>query len=178
MSQGPHRADGADGTDGAAGTDGADGGHPDGGGPDHQDLAFPALLRAARTTYRSAIRSALAEAACDDVPRNGIFVLGSIARGGSPLGQIITALGVSKQAAGQLVDTLVVRGYLDRTPDPEDRRRMTVALTGRGRQAADAARSAIEQVDRALVARAGADAVAACRATLTILIGLRSDPDS
>ena len=41
-------------------------------------------------------------------------------------------LGVSKQAAGQLVDTLVLRGYLERSVDPEDRRRLTLTLTERG----------------------------------------------
>ena len=35
-----------------------------------------------------------------------------------PLSEIIDHLGVSKQAAGQLVDTLALRGYLDRPPIP------------------------------------------------------------
>ena len=101
------------------------------------DIAFPALLRAARRTYGSAVRAALAEAGCDDMPRNGSYVVGAIDRTGAPLSQIITGLGVSKQAAGQLVDTLVARGYLDRAPDPDDRRRLTITLTERGHAAAD-----------------------------------------
>ena len=99
-------------------------------------VAFPALLRAARRTYGSAVRAALAEAGCDDMPRNGSYVVGAIDRTGAPLSQIITELGVSKQAAGQLVDTLVARGYLDRSPDPDDRRRLTITLTERGHAAA------------------------------------------
>jgi len=43
-------------------------------------------------------------------------------RDGPCLSQIIEALGVYKQAAGHLVDTLVLCGYLDRSMDPEDRR--------------------------------------------------------
>jgi DNA-binding MarR family transcriptional regulator len=77
---------------------------------------------------------------------------------------------VSKQAAGQLVDVLVVRGYLDRFPDPDDRRRMTVALTERGRAAAAAARTAIERVDADLAARVGAEHLAHARATLAALM--------
>ena len=50
----------------------------------------------------------------------------------APLAEVIRQLGVSKQAAGQLVDSLVVRGYLDRTVDPDDRRRLIVTLTERG----------------------------------------------
>jgi len=96
-----------------------------------------------------------------------------VARGGSPLSDIIASLGVSKQAAGQLVDTLVVRGYLERSPDPDDRRRMTVDLTDRGRTAAEATWTAVNEVDTALADRVGADAVAITRSTLVALIGLR-----
>jgi DNA-binding MarR family transcriptional regulator len=133
---------------------------------------MPALLRHARTTYGSAMRRALDEVGCGDVPRNGIYVLGAIARTGSPLAEIIAELGVSKQAAGQLVDTLVIRGYLDRSPDTEDRRRMTVTLTDRGRVAASAARSAAERVDAALLARVGPEHVVRTRATLGALIDI------
>jgi DNA-binding MarR family transcriptional regulator len=134
-----------------------------------EPVPLPALLRAARTAYGTAIRAALSEAGCDDVPPNGIYVIGSIARIGAPLGQIIRELRVSKQAAGQLVDTLVLRGYLDRSVDPEDRRRLTVTLTERGRAAAAASRSAVDRVDAELLDRIGPDYVAHTRATLHAL---------
>jgi DNA-binding MarR family transcriptional regulator len=141
----------------------------------YDDVVFPALLRHARTTYASAIRAAFAAADCDDVPRNGAYVLGSIARNGTPLAEVIGELGVSKQAAGQLVDTLVLRGYLDRAPDPDDRRRMTVSLTDRGRLAAAASRAAVEEVDAALLERVGAETLASARAALGALIELGRD---
>src|SRR5579863_10135672 len=106
------------------------------------DFSFPALLRVARRTYGFAVTQALAEEGCGDMPRNGSFVIGAIARTGAPLSEIIVALGVSKQAAGQLVDTLVARGYLDRAADPDDRRRLTISLTGRGHAAAEVIRDA------------------------------------
>jgi DNA-binding MarR family transcriptional regulator len=143
--------------------------------PWYDQVAMPALMRGARATYGAAIRAALEEAGCEDVPRNGIFVIGAIARGGSPLSEIIKGLGVSKQAAGQLVDTLVVRGYLERTPDPEDRRRMTVSLTERGQLAASASRSAVEQVDARATAQVGAGRMAEARAVLGALIELGAD---
>jgi DNA-binding MarR family transcriptional regulator len=143
----------------------------------HDEVAFPALLRASRTAYGTAIRTALTAIGCADVPRNGAFVLGSIARNGAPMGDVIRGLGVSKQAGGQVVDTLVVRGYLERTPDPDDRRRMTVSLTDRGRVAAAASRDAVERVDAALVARIGADTVASARAALVALIQLAGEEE-
>jgi DNA-binding MarR family transcriptional regulator len=134
------------------------------------DVALPALMRAARRTYGEAIRSALAEVGCDDLPRNGAFVLGGIARGGVPLSDVIEGLGVSKQAGGALVDILVSRSYLDRTIDPDDRRRLRITLTVRGEEAASVIRQAVEKVDAWLAARVGADYVAHTRTTLTMLI--------
>ena len=77
---------------------------------------------------------------------------------------------MSKQAAGQLVDTLVARGYLDRTVDPDDRRRLTVTLTDRGLAAAQAIRTAVDDIDAALLADVGAEHIARTRATLASLI--------
>ena len=139
------------------------------------EVSFPALLRASRRTYGTAIREALVRAGYDDVPRNGPFVLGAIARGGAPLAHIIEDLGVSKQAAGQLVDALVARGYLRRAEDAADRRRVVVELTPRGRAAASAIRRAVDGVDGDLVARVGRERVAHTRATLGALIDLATE---
>jgi DNA-binding MarR family transcriptional regulator len=130
------------------------------------------LLRAARDTYRHEIRRRLADSGYDDLPRNGSFVLGAIARTGAPLADIVSRLGVSKQAAGQLVDTLVTRGYLRRETDPTDRRRLTVSLTDRGRDAGRVTRSAIETVDAAVIERVGSETATATRATLAAIAEL------
>ena len=140
----------------------------------YEDIVLPALLRHARTTYGSAMRFALEQAGYDDVPRNGLYVLGAMALGGEdvPLGDIIRSLHLSKQAAGQLVDTLVMRGYLERAVDPEDRRRLVVTLTERGKAAAAVQGEARDRIDTELIARAGADDVAVLRRTLAQLIGI------
>src|SRR5580698_2606995 len=105
--------------------------------PWFETVAMPALLRHARTTYGVAMRQALADAGYDDIPKNGLYVIGGLAlgAGGVPLGRLVKELMVSKQAAGQLVDTLVLRGYLARTVDDTDRRKLTVILTERGHAA-------------------------------------------
>jgi DNA-binding MarR family transcriptional regulator len=141
------------------------------------DVSFPALLRAARRAYGTVVIEALAEAGCDDMPRNGSYLIGAIARTGAPLSQIIDALGVSKQAAGQLVDTLVTRGYLTRAADPDDRRRLTITLTDRGLAAAEVIRTAVERVDASVLGRVGPEYVAHTRATLAALIEARHDSE-
>jgi DNA-binding MarR family transcriptional regulator len=143
-----------------------------------EDASLPALLRAARRTYGSATRAALSEAGYDDLPTNGSFVISAIARTGAPLSRIIDALGVSKQAAGQLVDSLVTRGYLDRAVDPGDRRRLTITLTERGQDAAASVRSAVARVDAELIRRVGAPSVAHTRATLAALIEINDAPEA
>jgi DNA-binding MarR family transcriptional regulator len=117
------------------------------------EIVIPALLRAARGAYANAIRDGLAAAAFDDMPRNGPFVLGGMANHGVAASDLIRQLGVSKQAASQLVDTLVLRGYLERRANADDRRRIDIELTERGRAAAGAVRAAVESVDDELAGR-------------------------
>jgi DNA-binding MarR family transcriptional regulator len=135
-----------------------------------EDVPLPALLRGARRTYGEAVRRAVTDAGFDDLPKNGPYVVGAIARAGLPLSRIIVQLGLSKQASGQLVDALVTRGYLDREVDAADRRRLTISLTSRGAEVATVVRRAIERVDAALVARAGRTNVDVMRRTLAAVM--------
>lgn len=133
---------------------------------------MPALLRHARTTYGTAMRKALAEAGYDDIPKNGLYLIGGMAleTGPLPLGQLLEELAISKQAAGQLVDTLVTRGYLKRAEDPNDRRKLTITLTERGLDAAAAQSAARKKIDAELTASVGEEDVSCTRRTLAVLI--------
>ena len=142
--------------------------------PWYDQISIPALLRHARHTYGKAMRSALEEAGYDDIPANGLYVIGGLAVDGDvPLGRLVKQLGISKQGAGQLVDTLVMRGYLSRTVDDNDRRQLVVALTDRGRAAAEIQARARDRVDAELVARVGEEDVRAARRSLGVLIDLQ-----
>ena len=138
----------------------------------HAAVPLPTLLRRARATYGQAMRAALAAAGFDDVPVNGLYALGrlDIDGEGLPLSQLIGGLGISKQTAGQLVDTLVSRGYVSRHPDPLDRRKLIVALTDRGMAAAVVQRAARGEIDSALLNAVGGDNVERTRLTLAALV--------
>ncbi len=144
--------------------------------PWYLDVVMSPLLAAARNTYIGAVRRALEAAGLGDLPRRGPFVLGAVANRGSTLVEAVAGLHISKQAASQLIDLLVMRGYLDRSPDPDDRRRVIITLTDRGRAAALETGEAIAAVDAVLVARVGADTVASLRAGLGALVELGEDP--
>lgn len=147
-----------------------------------EEVALPVLLRHGRNTYGAAMRKALAEAGYDDIPGNGLYVIGGLAlnREDIPLGQLINELRISKQAAGQLVDMLVSRGYLERAIDKEDRRKLTVTLTERGKAAAEVQRAAREKVDAELLASVGQEDVMRTRRTLAVLcdIGRQTEGES
>lgn len=141
------------------------------GRPWYEDVPVPQLMREARDVYRDAVRRALEGAGCDDIPRNAVFVLADLNHRApeptfSPQADVVASLGLSKQAASQLIDTLVLREYLDRRNDSVDRRRMEVRLTARGRTAAIAIRSATDRIDATVAQLVTADELHGLRAGL------------
>lgn len=143
-----------------------------------EPIAIPALLRAARGAYADAIQERLAEAGMDDLPRNAPYVLGGMANRGGSIGDLIRQLDVTKQAASQLIDTLVVRGYLLREVDEDDRRRLSIALTDRGFAAAAAVRAGVADIDAELAAMCGVRQLAGLRAGLVALHEIRRRRDA
>jgi DNA-binding MarR family transcriptional regulator len=143
--------------------------------PPDEGEPIPALLRGSRAAYGTAIQRRLTEAGIDDVPRNGPYVLGGMGYHGGFAGRLAAELGVSKQAASQLVDTLVVRGYLERRPDPEDRRRVSLSLTERGQAAAQVVRDSVQEVDAELARRVPPEQLAGLRAGLAALCCIREE---
>ncbi len=142
---------------------------------EHRPATLPSLLRAARNAYGRRVIAAMAAIGCDDVPRNGTYVIGALARGGISMAQITADLAVSKQAAGQLVDTLVLRGYLARTEDEQDRRRLKLALTPRGEMAAAASAKIVNGMEAAIIELLGKEHVAKTRDVLCTIISLADD---
>ncbi len=138
-----------------------------------EQVVLPALLRAARGAYAEAVRSRLTAGGFDDLPSNGPFVLGGLANHGVSAGDLIRQLGVSKQAASQLIDVLVLRGYLERATDASDRRRLTIEPTDRGRAAAEAVREGVVAVDSELVALVSPAELAGLRTGLEALCTIR-----
>ena len=63
----------------------------------------------------------------------------------------------------------MTRGYLERTIDKDDRRRLTVNLTERGLSAAATQAAAREKIDEHLLASVGADDIVRTRRTLAVL---------
>ena len=141
-----------------------------------EELSLPVLLAEGRMTYGRAIREGYAEAGFDDIPKLGPRLLGGILRNGGAVGSVSNVgkdFGISKQAASKLIDTLVIRGYIERGVDPEDRRLITLELTERGKEAAEIGGKAVDRVDRELEAAVGAAAIRQTREAVGALVELR-----
>ncbi|AZQ33742.1 MarR family transcriptional regulator [Streptomyces cyaneochromogenes] len=70
------------------------------------------------------------------------FAFARLAPGGATVTDLAVHLGVTKQAASQLVDEIVRKGYAERRPHPGDARARLVVLTERGWACARAAEEA------------------------------------
>ncbi|EWC62591.1 Transcriptional regulator, MarR family [Actinokineospora spheciospongiae] len=95
---------------------------------------IPALLAMAFRTVMDQVHESLAAEGFDDVrPAHGfVFQYLSQRAAGATAVELGGHLGVTKQAAVQLVDELEQRGYVERGPHPTDRRSRMVVLAPRG----------------------------------------------
>lgn len=98
----------------------------------------------------------------------------------NPAGERLTTLAhsasITKQSAGALVDHLEQAGYIERIPDPDDRRATRIRLTARGRSYGHDVRSFGRDLEARLADRLGGRRLKELRATLDLLLeSLRSD---
>ncbi|MFD5660966.1 MarR family winged helix-turn-helix transcriptional regulator [Streptomyces hirsutus] len=81
-------------------------------------------------------------------PAHG-FAFARLAPDGATVTDLAAHLGMTKQAASQLVDELVRKGYAERRPHPADARARLVVLTGSGWACTRAAEAAAAEAVRA-----------------------------
>lgn len=63
-----------------------------------------------------------------------LAVRGSATPGGPTIGEVAEALLVRHHTAGELVDRLAARGFVQKVTDEQDRRRVRLALTASGEE--------------------------------------------
>lgn len=89
---------------------------------------------------------------------------------GLRLSVLASRAGMTAQSMGELVDDLERRGYLERRPDPDDRRAKRIYLTERGGENARVARLAIGEVEASLADLLGEQRYIDLRRTLETII--------
>jgi DNA-binding MarR family transcriptional regulator len=96
-------------------------------------------------------------------------VLGYLAAGPNTLSGLARRRRVSLQAMGELVQTLVERGWISRAPDPSDRRQSLLQLTEQGRSHYERATARMLQHLTPLLRQLSAEELGAVRLALAAL---------
>lgn len=130
-------------------------------GPD-----FGILVLVAARAFADDLHTRLAAAGFRSMRAGFGFMFRAIQDGEPTPSELAARLGVSKQAVGKVLDEMEQRGFVERRPDPVDRRVRRVRLTEHGRAASHAAIRLGAEIEADLRARVGADQVAALRSAL------------
>jgi DNA-binding MarR family transcriptional regulator len=136
-----------------------------------QPVDFGILLAAGYQEFVRQLREAMAADGFDDLGRSAGYVLRALDGRPMTVSALAERLEISKQGAGQIVDEMDRRGYIDRRPSPEDRRARLLHLSPRGQRALSTARRFHRRYERQLARQHGAEAVAAVRGVLTGVVG-------
>jgi DNA-binding MarR family transcriptional regulator len=120
---------------------------------DAQALAF-GLLAASRALVDGISAGVRARGFHDVRPAHG-FAFSRLSAGGATITQLAGHLDITRQAAAQLVDELLAKGYVQRQPHPDDARARLITLTDKGWAAVRAAEGAIADTVRPWAAALG-----------------------
>jgi len=112
-------------------------------------IALSAALLAAAGELTQRIHDGVVARGFEGVrPAHG-FAFTRLAPGGATVTDLAGHLGVTKQAASQLVEELVRKGYVERRPHPDDARARLIVLTELGWACTRAAEAAAADAVRA-----------------------------
>ena len=132
-------------------------------------VTLSALLLAASSALVDGIQAGVAARGFTDVrPAHG-FAFARLAPAGATVSELAVHLGVTRQAAAQLVDELVTRGYVTRRPHPHDGRAQLIVLTERGWACTRAADAAAAETVAGWAAVLGGDRLRALRDDLAAI---------
>jgi DNA-binding MarR family transcriptional regulator len=130
--------------------------------------SIPELMRLARGSYKRAVDIQLAAGGLEDLPTTSGYLLAYLANDDESIPERIEGLGIKQGEFHQLVDTLVLRGYIAREIDPADGK-VSLALTERGRAANEASLAGCNYVDKELERRLSEVEMAGLRRGLAVL---------
>ena len=129
------------------------------------------LLMAASRAVNDGTLAALDPDGTSGVRLAHVPVIAVLDAHGTRIGDIAERIGVTRQAAAQLVGDLEEAGVVASAPDPVDRRATRVVLTEHGAQFCEGATQILRARERAWVEARGAESLARLKADLRGLAG-------
>lgn len=141
------------------------------------DPSTAALLRNAYYELSRGIGGAVVGAGFTDLrPAHGNVLEQLGHEDGLRVSQLAERTSMTAQSMGELVDDLAAKGYVERRPDPADRRTKPVYLTARGQAAVAASLLAVIAQEHEIERRLGSEAYRALREMLGQVADFGIDP--
>lgn len=119
------------------------------------DTPTVALLRLAYHELAKEVGAAVRIVAPDQRPSHGSIMEQLDFEDGQRLTDLAEGAGMAPQSAGELVDQLEALGYVERRPDPDDRRAKRIYRTAKAEKASEAAVEAAQRSEQQLNALLG-----------------------
>jgi DNA-binding MarR family transcriptional regulator len=139
-------------------------------------LPLPPLMAEVKEAAIETLHRRLAEQGYGGIrPAHGC-VFRYLGEEGLRLTDLADLTGFTKQAVGEFVVHLEQEGYVERVPDPADRRAKSIRLTRRGIEAKELARKYFVDIERRWAEQIGEERVAALRDTLERIYELERSP--
>lgn len=138
---------------------------------DHEEPPTPRLLSLAYNASSSAIYRRLVEAGMTDIrPSHGNVMEHLGFEDGIRLNDLARKAGITPQSMGQFVDELEELGYVERRPDPGDRRAKRIYLTSKGKRSNKIEWRVVNEVEAALQELLGSKRLRELRRSLSQVI--------
>ena len=137
-------------------------------------LPLAALLADASEAMLVEFREALVEAGYGEIRPTHGCVFRFVHEDGMRLTDLAAHSGLTKQSVGEIVDDLAARGYVERVPDPADRRAKLIRLTAKGEVARGVGADLFAEVEQRWAERYGVDRLADLRDLLEQIAADRS----
>jgi DNA-binding MarR family transcriptional regulator len=133
---------------------------------DTSRITLPALMDVAAEAMYIDFRKLLEESGIDDVRPTHGCVFRFLHGDGMRLTELATLAGLTKQSVGEIVDDLARLGYLERYPDPTDKRAKLLRLTDKGLKAQGIGFALFQQLEADWAEAFGAERIDALRSLL------------
>lgn len=135
------------------------------------NVTLAALLDVAAQAMLVEFRGELEQAGYAEIrPTHGCVFRFIHAGEGMRLTDLATFAGMTKQSVGEIVDDLVALGYVERIPDPADRRAKLIRLTDKGAQARKVGYGLFGRIEGRWAERYGEERIAELRELLEQIV--------
>jgi DNA-binding MarR family transcriptional regulator len=136
---------------------------------ERQEPSLGVLLYVTYRALEQRAHEAVVAAGISDITRAQARIAARIGPHGSRVSDLAEQARVTKQSAAFLVDHLEAAGYVERVPDPADRRARLVRLTARADKVVRIANAEVDRVLAEWADRVGADRLRQVYETLSDL---------